>query len=83
MAGLRQLRIALTLQSPCLMLGEVQVQRIDLVLCQETYLLLQLFHWDKGAAEIVHKASHAEGGPVDDIARLQLALLLCRDEELL
>ena len=65
------------------MLGEVQVQRIDLVLCQETYLLLQLFHRDEGTAEIVHKASHAEGRPVDDIARLQLALLLCRDEELL
>ena len=83
MACLRQLRIALALQSPRLMLGEVQVQRIDLVLRQETYLLLQLFHRDEGAAEIVHKASHAEGRPVDDIARLQLALLLCRDEELL
>ena len=83
MASLRQLRIALALQSPRLMLGEMQVQRIDLVLRQETYLLLQLFHRDEGTAEIVHKASHAEGRPVDDIARLQLALLLCRDEELL
>ena len=65
------------------MLGEVQVQRIDLVLRQKTYLLLQLFHGDEGTAEIVHKTSHAEGRPVNDIACLQLALLISRNEELL
>ena len=78
-----ELWVALAAQAPSFPIRQVQVQGVDLVLGEEADLLLQFVHGYEGVAEPEHQASHAEGGPVDDIARLQFALPVGREDELL
>ena len=83
MLGVGELWVALAPRTPSFPIRQVQVQGVDFVLGEEADLLLQFIHGHEGVSESEHQAPHAEGGPVDDVARLQFALPVRREDELL
>ena len=71
-----QHREYLAFQAPCLVLGEVPMEHVDLVSGEDFDFLLQLVEREVAAADVVHETTDLEGWPVDNLACLVRTLLL-------
>ena len=69
-----ELRIPLAFQPPGLVLGQMEMEHIDLELREDVHLPLELFQADVRAPHVHHPPAHAETGPVHDAAARNPAL---------
>ena len=70
--GIVQHREDPALEAPCLVLGEVPVEDIDLVSGKHVDFTLELVEGDVASSVVLHESAYLERGPVHDAARLDV-----------
>ena len=66
-AARRQLRPRLDLDAPALVVGEMQMQPIELIECQQIDVPLDVFYPEEMARDVEHRATPREAGTIDDV----------------
>ena len=71
-----QHRENLAFQTPCLVLGKVPVENIDLIAGKDFDFLLQFIQRQITASDIMHETTNLEGRPVHNFTSLESAFLI-------